>query len=294
MRIAVPRAGEVAGCGGPWIDGEVAVLVRVALAQMLVIGGDVGGNLARATDRIAEAAASGADLVVLPECLDIGWTDSRAHELAQPVPGPTSDTLCTAARDHRVWVAAGLTERDGERVRNAAILVDRDGVIRARHRKINELAFAQALYAPGEELRVVDTEFGRIGLNICADNYIDSLHLATAQIAMGARLIVSPSSWAVPPGHDDTITPYVEWEEPYQTLGRRHRVPVVGVSNVGPVATGEWAGWSCIGRSLATDSGGEILAKGSYGVDADELLLVDLELLDRAPASSSRAAGFAS
>lgn len=266
--------------------------MRIALAQMLVVGGDVAGNLARAAERVVEAAARGADLVVLPECLDVGWTDNRARELAQPVPGPTSEILCAVARDNQVWIAAGLTERDGAKVRNAAILVDRAGVIRARHRKINELAFAQTLYTPGEELRVVDTEFGRIGLNICADNYIDSLHLATAQIAMGARLIVSPSSWAVPPGHDDAVTPYVEWEEPYRTLGRRHGVPVVGVSNVGPVATGEWAGWACIGRSLATDAEGEILVKGSYGVDADELLVVDLELPDHLAALAPRAAGF--
>ncbi len=268
--------------------------MRIALVQMLVVAGDVAGNLARAAERTVQAAARGADLVVLPECLDVGWTDSRARELAEPIPGPSSDVLCAAARENRIWLAAGLTEQDGDKVRNAAILIDRTGAIRVRHRKINELAFARALYTPGEELRVVDTEFGRIGLNICADNYVDSLHLATAQIAMGARMIVSPSSWAVPPGHDDAVTPYVEWEEPYRTLGQRHGVAVVGVSNVGPVVTGEWAGWSCIGRSLATDPRGEILAKGSYGVDADELLVVDLELPDRAAAPGSRAAGFTS
>lgn len=267
--------------------------IRVALAQMLVVGGDVAGNLARAAGRIAEAAGRGADLVVLPECLDVGWTDVRAPALAQPVPGPTSDALCAAARENGVWVAAGLTERDDTRVRNAAILADRDGVIRARHRKINELAFARAVYTPGEELRVVDTEFGRLGLNICADNYIDSLQLASAQIAMGARAIVSPSSWAVPPGHDDATTPYVEWEEPYRILGRRYGVPVVGVSNVGRVDTGAWAGWACIGRSLATDARGEIVAKGSYGIDADEMLIVDLELPERTTTETTRAETFA-
>lgn len=278
--------------GGDKIGTGLARRIRVALAQMLVVGGDVAGNLARAGARIAEAAARGADLVVLPECLDIGWTDLRARELAEPIPGATSGALGVAARRHRVWVAAGITERDGDKLRNAAILVDRDGVIRTRHRKINELAFAQELYTPGEELRVVDTEFGRLGLNICADNFIDSLHLATAQIAMGARLIVSPSSWAVPPGHDDAVTPYTEWEEPYQTIGQRHGVPIVGVSNVGPVATGKWAGWACIGRSLATNAAGQIAAKGSYGVDADELLVVDLELPDFTATSVTRATGF--
>lgn len=266
--------------------------LRVALAQMLVVGGDVEGNITRAVDRIAESARRDADLVVLPECLDVGWTDVRARDLAQPIPGRASAALCAAAKEHGVWAAAGLTELDGDLVRNAAVLIDREGVIRAKHHKINELAFAQALYTPGESLRVVDTEFGRVGLNICADNYIDSLHLAASQIAMGARLIVSPSSWAVPPGHDDKVTPYVEWEESYRTLSARHGVPVVGVSNVGDVATGDWAGWACIGRSLAVDQHATIVAKGSYGADADEVLVADMEVpADTAPLSE-RAAGF--
>lgn len=254
--------------------------ITVGLAQALVLPGDLEGNLQRAGELVAEAARSGCDIVVLPECVDVGWTDVRARELAQPIPGSTSDFLCHLALTHSIIVASGLTERDGDVVYNAAVLIDRAGTIIGRHRKINELEFARKIYGVGQELKVVDTEFGVVALNICADNYVDSLALADAQAAMGAKLVLSPSSWAVPPGHDDEANPYIEWQEPYRIIGQRHGIPVVGVSNVGPVETGEWAGWECIGRSLATDARGEIVSWGSYGVRASELKTVRVDLPD--------------
>ncbi|HRN28241.1 MAG TPA: carbon-nitrogen hydrolase family protein [Terrimesophilobacter sp.] len=250
----------------------------IGLAQTLVHPGDVDGNLRRAAEMVAEAASKGCDIVVLPECVDVGWTDVRAVEFAQPIPGVTSDFFCELARTHSIMIATGLTEREGDRIYNAAILVDRTGTIVAHHRKINELEFARKIYDIGTELKVVDTEFGPVALNICADNYVSSLALADAQAAMGARLMLSPSSWAVPADHDDEATPYVEWQEPYQAIGKRHGIPVIGVSNVGPVETGEWAGWVCIGRSLATDASGEIVGWGSYGVDASELTVVRIDV----------------
>lgn len=252
--------------------------VTIGLAQSLVLPGDVDGNLQRAEEMVAEAATQGCDIVVLPECVDVGWTDVRATELAQPIPGSTSDALCNMARKHGVMIASGLTEREGDGVFNAAILADRTGEIIARHRKINELDFAKKIYGVGKELKVVETEFGPVALNICADNYVQSLALADAQAAMGARLMLSPSSWAVPADHNDIATPYVEWQEPYRLIGERHGIPVVGVSNVGPVETGEWAGWACIGRSLATDSSGKIVSWGSYGAYASELNVVSIDV----------------
>jgi predicted amidohydrolase len=72
---------------------------RVGMAQTLVEGGRPEANLTRAAGAIREAAASGCRLVVLPECLDLGWTDPSARELARPVPGPHADVLIQAARE---------------------------------------------------------------------------------------------------------------------------------------------------------------------------------------------------
>ena len=89
------------------------------------------------------AAARGCRLVVLPECLDLGWTDPSARDLARPIPGPHADRL--APRRHAstdIYVAAGLVERAGDRLYNAAVLIDPEGRILLHHRKINELDIA--------------------------------------------------------------------------------------------------------------------------------------------------------
>jgi len=73
---------------------------RVGMAQILVEGGRFDANLDRAVRAIGEAAAHGCRLVVLPECLDLGWTDPSARELARPIPGPHAERLAEAARAH--------------------------------------------------------------------------------------------------------------------------------------------------------------------------------------------------
>src|SRR5262245_30934578 len=92
---------------------------RIAMAQISVDGGQPVANLARAVSAIRQAAESGCRLVVLPECLDLGWTHPSARTLAEPIPGSHSDLLARAAREHRIHVAAGLVERTRDRLYNA-------------------------------------------------------------------------------------------------------------------------------------------------------------------------------
>src|SRR5438128_8472622 len=108
------------------------------MAQILVEGGRPKANLDRAVDAVRQAASRGCRLVVLPECLDLGWTDPSARTLARPVPGPHADALTRAARDAGVYVAAGLVERAGDRLYNAAVLVSPAGEVLLHHRKVNE------------------------------------------------------------------------------------------------------------------------------------------------------------
>src|SRR5215218_10259318 len=110
---------------------------RVGMAQTRVEGGRPDANLGRAADAIRDAAAAGCRLVVLPECLDLGWTDPSARALARPIPGPHADVLIRAARENRVYVAAGLVERAGGRLYNAAVLISPAGDIVLHHRKVN-------------------------------------------------------------------------------------------------------------------------------------------------------------
>ncbi len=252
--------------------------IRIGMGQMLVEGGQPAANLGRAQQFIGNAAAQGCRIVVLPECLDLGWTDPSARRLAQPIPGPHAQQLADAARQSGAFVVAGLVERAGERIYNSAILIDPRGEILLLHRKINELDIAHDLYSIGNCLAVADTELGTLGINICADNFPSSLAIGHVLARMGAQLLLSPSAWAVDADHDNQSTPYGEpWRGAFAELGRLYDLPVIAVSNVGWLADGPWKGRKAIGCSLATNRRGELLAAAPYGEAAEALVVVEVE-----------------
>lgn len=242
------------------------------MGQMLVEGGAPEANLERACRMIAAAGKIRLDAVVLPECLDLGWTHPSARELAEPIPGPRSARLAQAAREAGIYVAAGLVESARGLIYNSAVLIAPDGRTILKHRKINELDIARDLYDIGDRLGVVDTPFGRIGLLICADNFPDSLHLARSLAHMGCELLLSPCAWAVDADHDNASEPYGSlWLGSYGEIARFSGMTVVGVSNVGWLTAGPWAGRKCIGCSLAVGPAG-VLCQAPYGVDAEALV----------------------
>lgn len=252
---------------------------KLALAQMLVVGGDKDLNLERAEECIAKAAVAGAQVVLLPEALPLGWTHSSASANAEPVPGGTSySRLAEAARQHQVFVCSGLIERREHRIYNAAVLIGPTGELLLHHRKLNELGFAHELYALGDRLGVVETPFGRIGLMICADGFAAGQVIGRALGYMGADLILSPSAWAVPADHDNAREPYGQlWLDNYGPVARDFRLSIASTSNVGWINDGPWRGRKCIGCSLVVGPSGEPALRGPYGVDAEALLLVDIQ-----------------
>lgn len=238
--------------------------VRVALGQILVEPGMPDANIARALAAIDAAGAAGADVVILPECLDFGWACSDARMGAEPIPGPRTALLAARAGAIGIVVAAGLSERDGDQIYNSAVLIERDGAIIGMHRKINELDFAQTIYATGGKLEVFDTSIGRVGVAICADLLVPEIGMALA--AMGAEIILSPSAWAVPAEHDEGATPYGgEWRNAYGNLARQRAVAVASASSVGRIEGGAWHARPIIGRSLAVHSDGSIAGLAAFG-----------------------------
>lgn len=252
--------------------------MKLAIAQMLVEPGRKQANLERAAQRIAEAAQAGANCVLLPEALNLGWTHPSARTEADAVPGGEScRQLRDAARAHSVFVCAGLVERCGESTFNSAVLIDPAGNVILHHRKIHELDIAHDLYARGDRLGVVDTPFGRIGLMICADAFAPGRSISRALGLMGARLILSPCAWAVPSDHDNTRESYGGlWLDNYSPVAREFGLTIAGASNVGPITEGPWRGRKCIGNSLVVGPRGEELARAPFGETAQALLLVDV------------------
>lgn len=256
---------------------------EMAMGQMLVIGGDKVGNLDRAEHVIARAAAHGSRLVVLPEAMDLGWTDPSSLTDAEPIPdGQPCRRLAQAARAAGVYVCAGLTERCGDRVFNAAVILGKQGELLCLHRKLNELEIGHPYYAQGDRLCVVSTELGTLGLMICADGFAADRVLSRSLGYMGADIILSPCAWAVEADHDNEREPYGDtWRNAYQPVAKDFHVWIAGVSNVGPIDAGPWAGRKCIGASLVVGPDGGQVVQGPYGIDAETILYVDVNTVAR-------------
>ena len=252
--------------------------MKIALAQMLVEPGEKQANLARAESWIAQAAARGAEVVVLPEALTLGWTHPSVHTLADEIPGGESCArLAQAARENGVMVCAGIIERAGDKLFNSAVLIDAEGRVLIHHRKIHELDFARELYSCGDRLSVAQTAFGTVGVMICADGFAPGQSISRTLGMMGARVILSPCAWAVTANHDNAREPYGKlWLDNYGPVAREFGLAIVGVSNVGPITAGPWQGRPCIGNSLAIGRDGRELARGPYGAGAEALLILEV------------------
>jgi predicted amidohydrolase len=257
--------------------------LKVGLIQMSVGGGEKSRNLRHSQALIAEAAAQGADLALLPEAMNLGWTHPSCSTHADPIPGgETFEALSDSARRHGVYVCSGLVERAGDRVFNAAVILDRRGRLLLLHRKLNELTIGHDYYAQGDRLNVCHTELGTLGLMVCADGFAHGLVLGRALGYMGADVILSPSAWAVPADHDNEKEPYGRlWRDSYSPVAREFSVWVLGVSNVGWLTAGPWAGRKCIGCSMAVGPDGEVVLQGPYGVEAETILYVDVTPVPR-------------
>ena len=253
------------------------------MGQLLVEGGEPERNMVRAAQMIAEAASRGCNVVLLPETLDFAWTHPSALTEAQPIPGIYSDQLCQEAVRHQIYVCAGLTEKGADgRVYNAALLINPQGEIITKYHKINLLTVEQPYYAVGQTLNVVDTPLGKIGVNICADNFIDGLSIGHTLARMGAEFILSPSSWTVDYSITEEHDPYREkWVKPYSILARLYNVAVVGTTSVGYIVGGPYEGKKSIGCSLAVDASG-IRAQGKFNEFAGDLVVVDIPRPNRA------------
>ncbi|MBI2516296.1 MAG: carbon-nitrogen hydrolase family protein [Opitutae bacterium] len=243
---------------------------------MNVVGGQREENLRHAGELVDAAKAQGAEVVLLPEAADVGWTHPRSRELATAIPdGAACAALREAARRNRVYVCAGLTERAGDRVFNAAVLLSPEGDVLLLHRKLNELAIGHDVYDQGDRLGVVHTPLATFGLMICADGYVPGHYVGRTLGLKGADVILSPSAWAVRPDHDNEKRPYgADWERNYAAVAREFHVWVAGCSNVGRVAGGPWNSYLCIGRSMVVDPAGRTALVGPFGATAEEIMLL--------------------
>ncbi|HWU31755.1 MAG TPA: carbon-nitrogen hydrolase family protein [Marmoricola sp.] len=175
--------------------------VRIGLGQWHAVPGDKNTNLATALEVIKGLADKGAELIVLPELWASGYDAPRLGEIvaatAEPVPGPRSEALAAAAREHKLWLVAGSVpeEADGQ-VYNTTLVFDPAGDLIGVHRKVHlyKPTAEDAVFGAGETVTVLDTErFGKVGLATCFDG--DHPGYARALRDRGARLVIMPAAY---------------------------------------------------------------------------------------------------
>lgn len=244
-------------------------------------------NLAKAVERIREAAAKGAQVVCLQELFtSLYFCDVEDYEnfkLAEAIPGPSTDVLSKVAKELGVVIIASLFEKRAEGLyHNTTAVLDADGKYLGKYRKMHipdDPAYYEKFYfTPGDlGYKVFKTKFANIGILICWDQWYPEASRITA--LMGAEVLFYPTAigWATSQDEATNVEQYGAW----QTIQRSHAVAnglhVVSVNRVGFEQDGAMKFW---GGSFIANPLGSILYQASHDKEEVNVLELDLKKTD--------------
>jgi nitrilase len=241
---------------------DTASEFRVAAVQM-ISGGDVTANLAAASPLIAQAAAAGAKLVVLPEYFGI-FGNRATDKVAVREPegdGVQQQFLADEARQHGIWLVGGtvpLACSDPARVRSACLVYGPDGRRVARYDKIHLFAFAldEERYDEGRTIEAgtkpvaIELPCGRVGLSVCYDVRFPELYRSLGDLA----LILVPSAFTATTGA-------AHWHLLLRARAVENQCYVLAAAQGGTHAGGR----RTYGHSVLIDPWGRIVAEREEG-----------------------------
>lgn len=169
---------------------------KVAVAQMDIKLGDKEVNLKKTAEMAFTASKQGADFICLPEYLSTGNVPEQCSKLAEPIPGYAIDKLGAIAKENGIHIVASILERADDKIYNTAVLIDPDGELLTKYRKIHLFMEEQAHITHGREYAVADTMFGKVGLMICYDAIFPEI--ARRLALQGVGIIFIPANWPNP------------------------------------------------------------------------------------------------
>ena len=253
---------------------------RVGLVQ-LRCGPDPDENLARAVEQMQAAARRGAQVVCLPELFRTEYfcqrEDPSLFDLAEPVPGPTTEKISQAARQAGVSVIVSVFEKRAAGVyHNTAVVLDADGRLLGRYRKMHipddPLYYEKYYFTPGDlGFRTFDTRFGRVGVLVCWDQWYPEAARLTA--LQGASVLLYPTAigWHPSEKAEHGATQHQAWEMIQRAHAIANGIYVAAVNRVGHEgpAGGGLEFW---GASFVSDPLGGLLVRGSH--DQEEVHVV--------------------
>jgi predicted amidohydrolase len=165
--------------------------IRLAAVHFRPSGKSAASNCSEYAPLIEEAAKQKADMVVLGETLTYFGTHKNYADVAEEVPGPSTEYFGQLAKKHNLYVVAGLVERDGHLIYNVAVLLGPSGELVGKYRKVclprGEI---EGGVAPGKDYPVFQTRFGKVGMMVCYDGFFPEVarHLSNR----GAEVIAWP------------------------------------------------------------------------------------------------------
>lgn len=261
--------------------------MKVGILQQRVTE-DVRANMRHIAEGIERLAGDGAQLVVLQELHNSLYfcqtEDVDNFNLAEPVPGPSTEFYGGLARRFGVVIVTSLFEKRAAGLyHNTAVVMERDGSIAGKYRKMHipdDPAYYEKFYfTPGDiGFHPIDTSVGRLGVLVCWDQwYPEAARLMALQ---GAEILVYPTAI----GYADSDTPDEQerQREAWTTVQRGHAVanglPVVTANRVGfePDPSGQTKGISFWGSSMAVGPQGEMLWRA--GRDEEESVVIDIDM----------------
>lgn len=257
---------------------------NIALVQMRC-GDHPEKNLARAIDFIREAARQGAQIICLPELFRSQYfcqtEDHKNFDLAEEVPGKSTEALGEVAREIGAVIVASLFEKRSAGVyHNTAAIIDSDGKLLGKYRKMHipddPLYHEKFYFAPGDlGFKAWDTARGKIGVCVCWDQWYPEAARLTA--LRGAELIFYPTAIGWHPSEKKEFgkAQHSAWE----TIQRGHAIAngcFVAVANrVGHETPAGGDGIEFWGQSFVCGPDGEIIAKGS--IDGEEIVAAQID-----------------
>ena len=241
-------------------------------------------NLAKAIDRIHEAAKRGAQIVCLPELFLSPYFckthDMQLFDLAEPIPGPSSEKLAAVAKQAGVAVVASIYEKQMEGLYyNTAAVFDADGSLLGTYRKMHiphdPLYFEKYYFRPGDlGFKVFDTRFGKVGTLVCWDQWFPEGARLTA--LKGAEVLVYPTAigWHPREKAEFGKSQHDAWETIQRSHAIANGVYVAAVNRVGFEPSNE-GGLEFWGASFVCDPFGVLLKRASHS--EEELLIVECD-----------------
>ena len=245
----------------------------------------VDDNLQKALTLIGQAAQRGAQIICLQELFRSQYfcqrQDATIFDLAEPIPGPSTEALAAVAWQHQVVIVGSLFERrDAGVYHNTAVVLDADGSLLGTYRKMHipddPLYFEKYYFTPGDQgYRCFDTRYGRIGVLVCWDQwYPEGARLTALQ---GAKVLFYPTAIGWHPAEKAEYG--AAQQDAWRTIQRAHAIAngvyVAAVNRVGHEGPSE-GGLEFWGSSFVSDPFGVVLSEASN--NKEEILLAECDL----------------